>query len=299
MDFLQRSRIVLSQDEVYSGKTVCIFPTELHLMLVRCGFNWQAASGKSYTFSAKVRYDAESAPGVKGFAIYFQAGENQSVKIVGSGVVGKGQWGELKGTYRIPDSAVLTEPRIYIGSSWTPRPDPDRDLMDFWVDDVSVLDASVPELIINGGFENGLSEWSVHDQADLSISKDVSYSGSSSVYVANRSGTGAGPQQYLTGKMMPGRTYRVSAKVRYDAAAAPNTRDFNICFQDGDWQTIKIMGSGTITKGQWGTVEGVFTVPEDLELNEPLIFIETSWTAEQIQIAIYLISMLTIFQYWI
>lgn len=276
------AEIVLSQDEVYSGENSLYISNrttpDAGAMQDLTG---KLLPGKSYTFSAKVRYDAESAPGVKGFAIYFQAGENQSVKIVGSGVVGKGQWGELKGTYRIPDSAVLTEPRIYIGSSWTPRPDPDRDLMDFWVDDVSVLDASVPELIINGGFENGLSEWSVHDQADLSISKDVSYSGSSSVYVANRSGTGAGPQQYLTGKMMPGRTYRVSAKVRYDTAAAPNTRDFNICFQDGDWQTIKIMGSGTITKGQWGTVEGVFTVPEDLELNEPLIFIETSWTAEQ------------------
>jgi len=274
--------IELSQDIVYSGSSsLHVSNRESADSGVMQDLTGKLLPGRLYTFSAKVRYDGEAAPSVKGFSIYLQTAEERSVKIVASGVVGKGQWGEITGTYKVPDSAVITEPKIFIGSAWTSRPDPNKDLMDFYVDDVSVIDTSIPELVVNGGFENGLTAWSVHDTADLTISSDVYYSGSSSVYISKRSGTGAGAQQYLTGKMQAGRTYKVSAKVRYDAPTAPDTRVFNICFQDGDWQTIKIMGSGTITKGEWGTVEGTFKVPEDLELKEPRIFIETSWTAEQ------------------
>ena len=276
------AQLTLSKEIVYSGTTSMQVSNRIAADSGALQYlTGKLVPGKTYLFSAKVRYDAETAPGVKGFSLYFQAGENQSVKIVGSGVVGRGQWGEIRGTYRIPDTAVLSEPRIFIGSSWSPRPDPEIDLMDFYIDDVSVIDTSVPELVVNGGFELGLGSWSVHDAADLSVSTEVYYSGTSSVQITKRSGTGAGVQQYLTGKMMPGRTYQVSAKVMYDAVSAPETRVFNICFQDGDWQTIEIMGSGTITKGEWGTVEGVFTIPVDLELREPRIFIETSWTPEQ------------------
>ena len=80
--------------------------------------------------------------------------------------------------------------------------------MDFYVDEVSIIDRSVAELIVNGGFENGLNNWSAHDTADISLSAESKYTGSSSLYITNRSATGAGAQQYLTGKMAPGRVYR-------------------------------------------------------------------------------------------
>lgn len=276
------AKISISNEIVFSG-TSSLHITERKSVDsgVKQDLTGKLAPGKTYEFSAKVRYDVESAPDVKSFFIYFQGGDDESVKIVGTGVVGKGQWGDIKGSFKVPDRAVLSAPRFFIGSSWAPRPDQDKDLMDFYVDDVSVVDKSVAELIVNGGFENGLDAWSVHDTADISISSDVYHSGSGSLHITNRTATGAGAQQYLTGKMMPGKVYRVSAKVRYDAATAPETRAFNICFQDGDWQTIEIMGSGTITKGQWGTIEGTYTVPAEQELTEPRIFIETSWTAEQ------------------
>lgn len=276
------AEIDLAQDVVHSGANSLLVTnrTAANSGAVQ-DLTGKLVPGRTYLFTAKVRYDAETAPQVKGFSIYFQGGEGQSVKIVGSGVTGRGQWGELQGVFKVPDTAVLDEPIIVIGSAWAPRPDPEKDLFDFYVDEVSVIDTTVPELLVNGGFEQGLTGWTVHDSADLSISTAVVYSGSSSVYIDGRSGTGAGAQQYLTGKMAPGRTYKVSAMVYYDAPAAPASREFNICFQDGDWQTIKIMGSGTITKGRWGVVEGVYQIPEDLELKEPRIFIETSWTADQ------------------
>lgn len=238
-------------------------------------------ANKEYKMSARVRYDADSAPRTRSFSIFLQDGEEGNPRIIATQTIGKGQWGLIEGTYVVPSGTTLNEPKIYIASSWSPVPDPDRNLMDFYVDDVSVVDTSIPELIVNGGFENGIEPWSVHDTANISVTDEVSFNGKNSLHVTNRTATGAGVQQYLTGKMLPGKVYKVSAKVKYDAASAPNTRVFNICFQDGDWQTIEIMGSGTITKGEWGTVEGTFSVPVDSELGEPRIFVETSWTSEQ------------------
>jgi uncharacterized protein YjdB len=205
----------------------------------------------------------------------------------------KGEWGTIEGTFTIDptvkDGAFVTleEPRIFIETSWTADQDPDNDLMDFYVDDISVIDESIPEVIVNNDIENGLGPWSAHDTATVSVSDAVYYSGTSSIYITGRTATGAGVQQYVTGKVAPGRTYKISAKVRYDAETAPATRQFFMSFQDGNWQTIVNMAGATIKKGEWGTIEGTFTIDPTVKdgafvtLEEPRIFIETSWTADQ------------------
>src|SRR5690625_5772376 len=37
------------------------------------------------------------------------------------------------------------------------------------------------------------------------------------------------------------------------------------------------MKSATINKDEWGTIEGTYTVPEDADLSESFIFIETGY----------------------
>ena len=44
----------------------------------------------------------------------------------------------------------LREPRIFIETSWTPEQDPVRDLFDFYVDEISVLDVTPEEKIVYG-----------------------------------------------------------------------------------------------------------------------------------------------------
>lgn len=276
------AKLSISNNTVFSGNN-SVYVTERTTSESgpRQDLSGKLFPGRRYEFSAKVRYEAETAPSTKSFTIYLQDEDGKDARIIGSGTVGRNQWGTIKGNYTVPARANLSEASFFIGSAWTPVPHPERDLMDFYVDEVTVVDTSVAELIVNGGFENGLNGWEAHDTAYISNTSDVFYSGAGSLHVTDRSSTGAGAQQYLTDKMKPGGVYRVSAKVMYDDATAPEIRDFNICFQDGDWKTIEIMGSGTITKGEWGAVEGTYTIPEDHELIEPRIFIETSWTSEQ------------------
>jgi beta-xylosidase/glucan-binding YG repeat protein/uncharacterized protein YjdB len=135
------------------------------------------------------------------------------------------------------------------------------------------------ELLVNGGFENGQSPWTIHENGAVAVFNSVFTSGSSSILTTNRKTTGTGPEQSLTGKLTAGHTYYFSAKVKYDAG--PNTRAFNMDYQDGDWQTIKIMGSVNATKGQWATIQGTYTVPTTAALNQPLVFLETSYTTAQ------------------
>ncbi|SFD50648.1 S-layer homology domain-containing protein [Paenibacillus catalpae] len=241
-------------------------------------------AGGTYKFSAKVRYDGdETLPAAKRFNYDIQDGDWQTIKILGSAMITKGEWGTIEGTYTIPVDTTFHEPRIFLETVWTPEQDPIQDRMDFHVDDISFVDVTPDSnLLKNGGFESGLAPWTNHDNAAVAVTTDEASSGTSSLFVSGRTATGAGVQQDITGKVKPGGVYKFSAKVKYNGdETLPAVKPFNFDFQDGDWRTIKVLGSATIEKGKWGTIEGSFTVPEDAALNAPLIFIETVWTAEQ------------------
>ncbi|WP_327204890.1 family 43 glycosylhydrolase [Paenibacillus sp. Leaf72] len=152
---------------------------------------------------------------------------------------------------------------------------------------ISGLDAQLSaeegqELLLNGSFEEGQDPWTAHDQAIVTVTDSVYHSGSNSMHVSSRQATGAGVQQRLASKVKAGGTYKFLAKVKYEGDdSLPARRQFNVAMQDGDWTTIKVMGSAMVNKGEWGTIAGTYTIPADAELHEPIIFIETSWTAEQ------------------
>ncbi|NLJ96045.1 MAG: hypothetical protein GX321_02735 [Clostridiales bacterium] len=139
------------------------------------------------------------------------------------------------------------------------------------------------ELIDNGGAEEGLGTWSWNNFATITVTDAESASGNYSLLATNRDSTGAGPSQSITGEIEPGVTYKVSAKVKY--TTGPDVRDFNVSVQNGpDWTYISIMATGTITKGEWGLVEGEFTCPEPgekFDASNSFVFVETSWTPEQ------------------
>jgi beta-xylosidase len=237
-------------------------------------------AGGIYKFSAKVKYNGDAAvPATKQFNFNMQDGDWTTIKVLGSATIAKGEWGTIEGTYTVPEDASFNEPLIFVETVWTSEQNPVTDRMDFYVDDVSLQDVTPDSnLLVNGGFEHGLEPWSGHDGAAVTVTQDTANSGTSSLLVSNRTATGSGPQQFITGKVKAGGIYKFSIKVKYDGDNTfPATKAFNLAFQDGDWQTIKIMGSGVAEKGKWGTIEGTYTIPEDTELKAPLIFIETTW----------------------
>lgn len=134
------------------------------------------------------------------------------------------------------------------------------------------------QLLENGNFENGIEPWEGFG-ANIELSSEEAYSGSSSLYVTNRQVTGDGPKQDITGKVEPGTVYEFSAKVKY--TEGPDEKNFHFAIQNGaTWEGIEVMGFTTAQKGEWVTIEGSYTLSEDIDLSETFIFIETPWTAE-------------------
>ncbi|PXV86833.1 carbohydrate binding protein [Lachnotalea glycerini] len=139
--------------------------------------------------------------------------------------------------------------------------------------------ASDSELMENGGFENSaVTPWTNTGSAKISLNSQEYSSGSKSLLVQNRKNTGDGPKQILTGKVKALETYTFSAKVKY--TTGPDTKQFNLCIQNGaSYQGISILGSSTITKGQWGTIQGTYTLPANADLSQNFIFVETNYVA--------------------
>ena len=130
------------------------------------------------------------------------------------------------------------------------------------------------ELIVNGSFEDGTEPWAVQEAATLT---PVDEDGNTVLLVSDRTNTTSGPKQVLTGQLIQGQKVQVSAKVKYNDGPASKT--FNFCIQCGDWRGIDVVGSVTAQKGQWATITGTYTIPNDADMSYVGCFIETAWTA--------------------
>ncbi|XVS67480.1 family 43 glycosylhydrolase [Actinosynnema sp. CA-299493] len=146
-----------------------------------------------------------------------------------------------------------------------------------------VATAAEPNLITNPGFEDGLTGWTANsgnatDGAVLAPTADA-HSGAGAVRVTNRRTTGSGPAQDLAGKVQAGKTYTVTARVKYDNPDSPATKQFFVTMHYGG-STYTNLGTGTTPRGQWGLLQGTFTIPAAQGVATPRIFVETPWTAD-------------------
>ncbi|SIR89636.1 family 43 glycosylhydrolase [Micromonospora avicenniae] len=144
------------------------------------------------------------------------------------------------------------------------------------------VQAASSNLIVNGGFEDGLAGWFANngnaaDTAALSTTTDA-HSGTSAVLVTNRSTTGSGPMQDLSGKVQAGKTYLVTAQVKYENPNSPSTKQFFVTMHYGG-STYTNLGTVTVPRGQWGLIQGTFTIPAGQNVSTARIFVETPWTS--------------------
>ena len=239
-------------------------------------------AGQTIYVSARVRYD--EGPDTKQFHISMQNNADgnlwDGIDNAGSATAKRGEWTTITGSYTIPNDADLSYSSIFVETNWTPEQDPDTDLFDFYVDDVSVtVEVEEPDygIIVNGGFENGSEPWAVQEASTLEIVTEEAFSGSYSAKISDRTNTASGPKQVLTGQLSQGQKVQVSAKVKYNDGPASKT--FNFCIQCGDWRGIDVVGSVTAQKGQWATITGAYTIPNDADMSYVGCFIETAWTA--------------------
>ncbi len=98
--------------------------------------------GDVLVFSAKVMYDAPTAPDTKNFNITFRSGDWTTFEIMGTAEMTKGEWGTIEGEFVIGSEKGLMgneAPAIFLETPWVSNPNTDVDFMDFYVDEVSVF----------------------------------------------------------------------------------------------------------------------------------------------------------------
>ena len=259
-------------------------------------------AGGVYNVSFKLYYDYVDAPATKTFNMTMRlasatgTSDNNRMQIMKGGTARKGQWTTISGTYTVPTGVDDSATAFFIETNWVSSPTLASDLFDFYVDDVSVVAQSLPappvdpsELIINGGFENtDMTAWTYNDTATVTRTTAQAAAGSYSGYITGRTTTGSGPAQVFSSlPLVKGATYAVTCKVYYDDATAPGSPASKQFYYDvkgggsysSSYNPIRNMVGASVSKGTWTTLSGNYTIPDDLDLTQQSVFIETVYAS--------------------
>lgn len=97
----------------------------------------------TYDVSAWIKYENPASPATKPFIITARYGGSNTnfANLTPQTEVTRGTWVKVSGSFTIPESQALSDVRIFIETPWLPNPsaDPDMHLMDYKVDDVSLV----------------------------------------------------------------------------------------------------------------------------------------------------------------
>ncbi|MBE5871054.1 MAG: carbohydrate-binding protein [Lachnospiraceae bacterium] len=271
----------------------------------------QLEMGKTYTISGKVKY--VDGPDTKKINVTVQNGANYNWREDLIHVEAKkGEWTEFSYEYTVHDKSEQykfdnTKNVFFIETPWTQNPTAENDWMDLYVSDFSITTTQTSgseepgkepedpapekpagnliELIENGGGETGeIAPWETMrtEKADVEICDEDPASGNYCIKVTNRKSCGGGASQNLSGKLVLGKTYHVTGKVKY--VDGPATKQINVTFENGDnynWREdlIKINAK----KGEWTSFSYDYTVHNKsdqypFDNTQNYVFFETPWT---------------------
>lgn len=270
---------VTSDDKASGGSSLFVYEKEDTTSGPMQDLTGKVQQGQKLHISAKVKY--ETGPATRAFNVTMQYGTNNfaGTSPAASATLTKGEWGTIEADYTVPSDADLSRVLVFVETTWTSAQDPENDLMDFYLDDVSIIAEEYvdpDEIIINGGFDDGKAYWEGNEGATLEAVDDDGASNNTSVKITDRTKTASGPRQDLTDKLKQGQLVQVSAKVKYNDG--PDNKTFNICIQNGDWTGIEVAATANVKRGEWTTIEGKFTIPNDADMSSSSIFIETAYS---------------------
>ena len=261
--------------------------------------------GKTYKIKAKIKYT--TGPATRGFNVVFQNGKDWQYRTAAKGMTAtKGQWCEFSFDYTPSDKVdgdktfefSTAENYMFFETSYANPVVAENDLMDYYLDDVSVTyerpvssggeSENLIQLFKNGDVETGTTEgWTTTpgEVCSIEATNTEKANGEYSIYVKDRNGTGAGACQDISGKLVWGKTYKISGKLKY--TVGPDTKKFIVTIQNGpDYQYRDNVFNINAVKGEWVDFEGTYTprdksdeFPFDPEKN--FIFVENGWTAAQ------------------
>ena len=101
---------------------------------------------------AWVKYTAKDAVDSKSFNMTIQNGPNyQYRKVIKSATAKKGEWTQITGEYTMPDDAITDQNYIFFETGWVSSPKKTDDLMDFYVDNVTITEKNVEKELPDAG----------------------------------------------------------------------------------------------------------------------------------------------------
>jgi len=155
-----------------------------------------------------------------------------------------------------PTSAVR-KGRVLLRAFWNPQ-DPSLTARDA----VELEFAPPTELIANGDFENGATDWTAFG-GGVAAESSVVRSGSGAIRSFNRTATWNGPQQNILGRLVPGQTYRLTAWVRTDSATASSVKA-TIAYTGTSGSAIStgVRTLNDVDNAGWKLVEGYYRYTE-------------------------------------
>ena len=147
-----------------------------------------------------------------------------------------------------------------------------------FVEKAGIADDGNYGILVNGGFENGLANWSQFGSATLTADTDNCYSGMQSAKISNRANTYDGISQNITGKLVAGATYQTTAWIKTEAA-----QNIHICIcyrgKSSDTDKTDWMVNGDAATGEWTKITGKYMIPKDADLSNVELYLESDNTA--------------------
>lgn len=177
----------------------------------------------TYTLSAQVRLP-EGAEGTH--TAHFTVADGDYTW-VGNTTVSADEWSPVTGEYTLLDSAdpATTKAYLEVEPATENGPQPDFLLDDVVIVEVAPEDVDDPDgqapgaELIAADFEDGLQGWvpraTASGQGDLDITTDHAHGGEQSAILTNRTSQGDGIGYDVTGILVPGTTYELSAWLRF------------------------------------------------------------------------------------
>ncbi len=249
--------------------------------------------GKTYTFKGKIMY--KDGPDTQTFHLEIQNGPNykwrhQILRVDAK----KGEWTEFEGTYKIPEFVntqnencefTADQNYVFFETPWAQNPSKDKDLIDFYVDDVSMTyETGDVELVENGDAENGAEGWTTYEHEagkneNLKIVEtDDAHSGKKALKVVNRTLTNDGFGQKFENEFKEGYTYKFSAWVKQDQF---DSQDIALSIRKGTDQAFTTIDTKAVPKGEWVNLSGQYTFSEDDNRDVVSVYFETPWKSAQ------------------
>ena len=134
--------------------------------------------------------------------------------------------------------------------------------------------AAQQNILTNGTFESGITDWSAPFGGKLAKSSDAA-SGSGSLEISDRTSFQSGPTTTVKGLLTGGSAYRVQGKVKYDAG--PATQNVNVTLCTASRSQCDVVASGKAAVGSWLTIDTEFAA---ITSAYDLLFVETPWSTE-------------------